>query len=81
MRKYHPELTDRIMPIVSPMVATALAVKDRYGQDVRCVFIGPCVAKKAEILDAAVVGVIDEVLTLAEAKSLASRPEASTRRR
>ena len=49
--KYHPELTDRIMPIVSPMVATALAVKEAYGQDVRCVFVGPCVAKKAEILD------------------------------
>jgi len=66
VRKYRPELTDRIMPIVSPMVATALAVKERYGQDVRCVFIGPCVAKKAEILDNQVVGVIDEVLTLTE---------------
>jgi two-component system NtrC family sensor kinase len=68
VRKYHPELTDRIMPIVSPMVATALAVKKRYGQDVRCVFIGPCVAKKAEILDSQIVGVIDEVLTLAETR-------------
>ena len=66
MRKYHPELTDRIMPIVSPMVATALAVKKRYGQHVRCVFIGPCVAKKAEILDPEIVGVVDEVLTLVE---------------
>jgi two-component system NtrC family sensor kinase len=66
VRKYRPELTERIMPIVSPMVATALAVKRRYGQHVRCVFIGPCVAKKAEVLDGQIVGVIDEVLTLAE---------------
>jgi nitrogen-specific signal transduction histidine kinase len=66
VRKYRPDLTDRIMPIVSPMVATALAVKERYGQDVRCVFIGPCVAKKSEVLDGEVVGVVDEVLTLAE---------------
>jgi nitrogen-specific signal transduction histidine kinase/iron only hydrogenase large subunit-like protein len=66
VRKYRPELTDRIMPIVSPMVAAGLAVKERYGQDVRCVFIGPCVAKKAEILDGQVVGVVDEVLTFAE---------------
>ena len=66
VRKYHPELTGNIMPIVSPMVATALEVKRRYGQHVRCVFIGPCVAKKAEILDPEVVGVIDEVLTLVE---------------
>ena len=54
------------MPIVSPMVATALAVKERYGSHVRCVFVGPCVAKKAEILDPEVAGVIDEVLTLTE---------------
>lgn len=66
VRKYHPELTDRILPIVSPMVATALAVKKLYGQHVHCIFIGPCVAKKAEIRDPEVVGVVDEVLTLVE---------------
>jgi two-component system NtrC family sensor kinase len=74
IRKYHPELTDRIMPVVSPMVATALAVKKRYGQHVRCVFIGPCVAKKAEILDPEIASVIDEVLTLVELdRTLAAR--------
>ena len=66
VRKYHPGLTDRLMPIVSPMVATGLAVKERYGRQVRCVFIGPCVAKKAETLDPQVAGAIDEVLTLSE---------------
>ena len=66
IRKYHPALTSRIMPIVSPMVATALAVKEQYGSHVRCVFVGPCVAKKAEIVDPEVEGIIDEVLTLTE---------------
>ncbi len=66
VRKYHPALTDRIMPIVSPMVATALAVKERYGRQVRCVFIGPCVAKKSEIIDPQVASVVDDVLTLPE---------------
>lgn len=66
VRKYHPELTDRIIPVMSPMAATALAVKQRYGEDVRCVFIGPCVAKKAEIQDTEMAGVVDEVLTFAE---------------
>jgi two-component system NtrC family sensor kinase len=70
VRKYHPELTDRIMPFVSPMVATALAVKERYGRQVRCVFIGPCVAKKAEILDPQIAGIVDAVLTLVEAQSV-----------
>ena len=70
VRKYHPELTDRIMPIVSPMIATALTVKEWYGPDIRCVFIGPCVAKKAEMLDEHVAGLIDEVLTLTELQAI-----------
>ena len=81
VRKYHPELTDRIMPIVSPMVATALAVKERYGQHVRCVFIGPCVAKKAEILDPEVVGRHRRGADPDRARAGASRPGASTRPR
>jgi len=67
VRKYHPDLTGNLVPIVSPMIATALAVKDMYGDDVRCVFVGPCVAKKAEARDAGLPQVIDEVLTLQEA--------------
>ena len=58
------------MPIVSPMIATALAVKELYGDQVRCVFIGPCVAKKAEAHDPQLPDVIDEVLTLQEAHRL-----------
>ena len=41
VRKYHPELTGSLVPIVSPMIATALAVKELFGEDVRCVFVGP----------------------------------------
>jgi len=70
VRKYHPELVDRLVPIVSPMIATAMAVKELYGDDVRCVFVGPCVAKKAEARDAQLDHVIDEVLTLQEAHRL-----------
>lgn len=70
IRKYQPELTKNIIPVMSPMLATAKAVKDRYGGEVRCVFIGPCVAKKAEMQDEQAAGLIDEVLTLAELQSL-----------
>ena len=52
------------------MIATALAVKELYGADVRCVFVGPCVAKKAEARDPQLPPVIDEVLTLQEAHRL-----------
>jgi two-component system NtrC family sensor kinase len=70
VRKYHPELTGSLVPIVSPMIATALAVKELYGSDVRCVFVGPCVAKKAEARDEGLPRVIDEVLTLQETQRL-----------
>lgn len=45
---FHPELVDRIAPVASPMVATARLAKELYGPDIKTVFIGPCVAKKAE---------------------------------
>lgn len=70
MRKYHPEMAGRLVPIVSPMVATALAVKELYGDDVRCVFVGPCVAKKGEARDPQLARLIDEVLTIPEAQRL-----------
>ena len=44
---YHPGLVGNLMPVVSPMVATARLVRQRYG-DCAVVFIGPCIAKKHE---------------------------------
>jgi two-component system NtrC family sensor kinase len=48
IEKYHPELVPFLAPVVSPMIATARIVHRRYGADARVVFIGPCIAKKAE---------------------------------
>lgn len=46
--KYHPELTENLAPIVSPVMAVNSVVKEMYGKDYRTVFIGPCIAKKYE---------------------------------
>jgi iron only hydrogenase large subunit-like protein/nitrogen-specific signal transduction histidine kinase len=70
VRKYSPDLVDRLVPIVSPMIATAMAVKALYGQDHACVFIGPCVAKKLEMTDPKVPAVVDAVLTFDELRRL-----------
>ncbi len=40
-----------LAPIVSPMAATARALRKKYGKDLKVVFIGPCIAKKAEGID------------------------------
>lgn len=45
---YHSELVPNLAPIVSPMVAMTRVVKQKLGDAVKVVFIGPCIAKKAE---------------------------------
>jgi signal transduction histidine kinase/iron only hydrogenase large subunit-like protein len=45
---YHPELVNNLVPVVSPMVAMTRVVKKKLGEEVKIVFIGPCIAKKAE---------------------------------
>ena len=61
---YHPALADKLAPVVSPMVAMSRVMKAKYGQDTRIVFIGPCVAKKAESNE------IDEAITFTELREL-----------
>lgn len=46
-RKF-PRLLGRLVPVVSPMIATGLAAKGRFGDHTPVVFIGPCLAKKEE---------------------------------
>ena len=48
VERYYPDLIKNLAPIVSPMVATARALKIIYGEKLKIVFIGPCLAKKGE---------------------------------
>ncbi len=51
IEKFHPELTPNLAPLVSPMIATAMVVKEIYGQDIAAVQIGPCIDAKDEALN------------------------------
>jgi len=64
-----PHLTDSLAPIASPMLAMARYVHRMYGDDVGVVFIGPCIAKKAEAIELSD-GQIDAVLTFAELRDM-----------
>ena len=64
VKLYHPSLVDNLAPIVSPMVAMSRVVRERYGKDTRIVFIGPCIAKKAESIE------IDEAITFTELREM-----------
>ncbi len=63
---YEPELVDRITPVVSPMIAHAGHIREHLGPEAKVIFIGPCVAKKAEAERAEVEGLVDCVLTFRE---------------
>ena len=69
IEKYHPTLIKNLAPVVSPMLATAKAMKFLHGDDLGIVFVGPCIAKKAE---AARSGnkYVDAVLTFSELRTL-----------
>lgn len=63
---YKPELVENLTPVVSPMIAHARHLKALLGANWRVVFIGPCVAKKAEAERAEYAGSVEAVLTFAE---------------
>jgi PAS domain S-box-containing protein len=48
VRRLSPAVEPALFAVVSPMVAHARFLKQRYGPDAAVVFIGPCIAKKAE---------------------------------
>ncbi len=70
IEKYYPELITNLAPIVSPMVATAMVIRQKYGQDVKVVFIGPCISTKDEALKFEGDAKIDSVLTFVELRQL-----------
>ncbi len=70
VERYHPGLVGDLAPIVSPMVATARALRRLHGDDLRIVFIGPCIAKKGEAASEHLPGEVDAVLTFIELREL-----------
>ncbi|HEX2975824.1 MAG TPA: [Fe-Fe] hydrogenase large subunit C-terminal domain-containing protein [Bacteroidales bacterium] len=61
---YHPALVENLAPVVSPMVAMSRVIRAKYGNSIRIVFIGPCIAKKAESSE------IDEAITFTELRDI-----------
>ncbi len=66
IEKFHPELVPNLAPLVSPMIATAMVVKELYGADAATVQIGPCLDAKDEALIYDSGKLVDGVLTFME---------------
>ena len=48
IRKYYPQWTESILPVVSPVMAHCKLLRKTFGNDIKTIFIGPCAAKKNE---------------------------------
>jgi len=69
IRKIYHDLVPHVPGSVSPMIACARTVKALY-PDALTVFIGPCLAKKAEAREKDLAGAVDYVLTFSEMQSI-----------
>jgi len=64
IENYHPNLVSSLAPIASPMVALCRVIRKKFGEEPLIIFIGPCIAKKAESDE------IDEAITFRELRKL-----------
>jgi Na+-translocating ferredoxin:NAD+ oxidoreductase RNF subunit RnfB len=70
IEKFHPELVPNLAPLVSPMIATAMVVKELYGPEIATVQIGPCLDAKDEALLYKSGQLVDGVLSFVELRQL-----------
>jgi len=70
VRKYYPELLENAAPLISPPVAAAGVVRKKYNDNVKVVYIGPCIASKDEILNYSGSRKIDANITFMELRKL-----------
>lgn len=69
VRRHYPELADCVSTTVSPMCAVSRLIKAKDPEAVT-VFIGPCLAKKSEVVDQKIEGNADYVLTYSEIRAI-----------
>lgn len=59
--KYYPQYYKNILKVDTPMLAHGKYLKEHCGNDIKVIFIGPCIAKKKESENNP--GIIDAVIT------------------
>lgn len=64
IQKYYPEHLNKVVPIMTPMLAHASYLRKIHQEDIKVVFIGPCIAKKNEAEDYE--GYVDVAITFKE---------------
>ena len=70
IEKYHPNLLNNLAPLVSPMIACTMIMRNIYGEDIKIIYTGPEIARKEEALRHKDMTKIDVVLTFLELRQL-----------
>ncbi|GMQ59107.1 [Fe-Fe] hydrogenase large subunit C-terminal domain-containing protein [Vallitalea sediminicola] len=66
IQRYYPKLLPYLLPVVSPMIAHSILLKERYGQNSFITFVGPCISKRCEAFGYQETGDIDAILSFEE---------------
>jgi PAS domain S-box-containing protein len=66
IEKYFPQFVPYLSRVSSPAVTHAKLIKAHYGAATKIVFISPCVAKKREVMDKNLAGLISYPLSFGE---------------
>ncbi len=66
VERYQPDQIERLLPIVSPMIAHARHIRKQLDGEISVIFVGPCLAKKAEAERPELTGEVQCVLTFTE---------------
>ena len=69
IRLHYPDLIDNISTTVSPMCAVSRWIKSKDPEAVT-VFVGPCIAKKSEVIDQHIEGSADYAMTYGEIRAI-----------
>ena len=67
IQKHYPSIIQNLIPVISPFIYHSRILKEKYGENVKVIFIGPCLAKKTEAYGE---NSIDAVLTFGELQKL-----------
>ena len=67
IQKHYPSIIQNLIPVISPFIYHSRILKEKYGEQVKVIFIGPCLAKKTEAYGE---NSIDAVLTFGELQKL-----------
>lgn len=66
IERHYPQLLPNLVPVVSPMTALCLFIKQTLGPKTRVVYLSACIAAKFEIQSPELAGGVDVVLTYSE---------------